>query len=96
MGQLCLVVPSLTLMHVKVRLKEAIKRLHAEEHLHGVEMSSVLEGHGRETNAIVVTNTLVEEETLDAYGDAVKGNLGGGWSDNIKLPVGVNEVKTSI
>ena len=59
-------------------------------------MGVILEGHGREADAVVVADPVVEEEALDSDLEAVEGDLGGLRCDDIQLPVRVNEVDITL
>ena len=65
MGQLSFVKPSRALVHIKVRLKERINGLHGNKHLKRIQVSLVLERHGWETNSVIISDTVIEEKTLD-------------------------------
>ena len=91
-----LVVPSMATLGVQVGLKEGIESLHAHEHLELIKMSHVLEWHDWESDSVVVSNSLIEEQSLDSDGEGVKRDLSSNWSDNIEHHVWIVEVEVSV
>ena len=59
-------------------------------------MGVVFERHSREADAVVVTNAVVEKETLDSNLEAIEGYFRSLRCDDIKLPVRVDEVEVTL
>ena len=59
-------------------------------------MSLVLERHGWETNSVIVSDTVIEEKTLDTDREAVERHLRSFWSDNVQRPIFVDELHLAI
>ena len=83
-------------MHVQVRLEERVDSLHADVRLQCVQVRHVLEGHRREANSVVVTDALIEEQTLYTEGKRVKRDLRCLRGDHIQLPELVNKVHRAV
>lgn len=81
---------------VQVGLKEGIESLHAHEHLELIKMSHVLEWHDWESDSVVVSNSLIEEQSLDSDGEGVKRDLSSNWGDDIEHHVWIVEVEVSV
>ena len=59
-------------------------------------MGVVFERHGWEAYTVVVADAIVEKETLDSDLEAIKGYFRSLRRDDIKFPVGVNEIEVAL
>ena len=59
-------------------------------------MRVVLVRHGRETDAIIIADTLIKEQTLDAQRDAVQADLWALLSDDVHHPELVDELQAAV
>ena len=59
-------------------------------------MGVVFERHGREADAVVVADAVVEKEALDSNLEAIEGYFRSLRCDDIKLPVRVDEVEVTL
>ena len=94
--QRSLVIPTAVGVDVKVRLEKGVHRLHADKCLERVKVSVVLERHCRESNIVVVADTLVEEETLYTDLNRVERHYCSNRSNHVELPELVKEVDASV
>ena len=86
----------MTTLCVKISLEERIKSLHADKYLELIQVSHILEGHYRESHSIIITNSLVKEESFNSKGQGIERDFSCGWGDDIKHHVLVVEVDVSI
>jgi len=96
MGKLGFVVPTLACVDIEIRLEEGVDGLHADVELERVKMRVVFHWHRREAYSVVVADTLVEEEALDAERHTVKCDLWLRRCYDVNHPELVNEVQTAV